>query len=485
MSKDAVVFSYFLVIMNDDDATELDIAADDAYKTIVESSQKSAGSANDDEFDFDEETVKVTIKCKETSVNDYNKKVETANHENDSVDVKIKDNLNNLETVTDHDNNVASSTPKDLEQISGSQNQISGSQNQIKDHDSDQNTSTPNITVTNTDGENQNYKEENGSIETEGKVTPNNETTIDEVTEEFAEISFNLPTSDGVQTIDNNQSKVQQLITEENDVTFDEAFQYFQSLDLNEYSEKIKLCIKHTGLSSIWHLLMGPPKLLLSLHDERNLIFTLALAPFDNNVHIHWNILQSIFKILTHRKLSCARFGSHWEQIGFQGNDPSTDLRGCGMLGLLTTLSFISSKNTSLLARKAFTLSQDEIQNFPFCVMSINITRIALQILREEKLNKECNNQQKQHNKYHKGISNSIVYSVFQDIYNAIFYKIYTLWQSGNKTMADSGFVLKEVEDEAKSKPMQLLKYFQSLKTESKSKDDSTKIESFVGIEDL
>lgn len=471
--------------MNDDDATELDIAADDAYKTIVESSQKSAGSANDDEFDFDEETVKVTIKCKETSVNDYNKKVETANHENDSVDVKIKDNLNNLETVTDHDNNVASSTPKDLEQISGSQNQISGSQNQIKDHDSDQNTSTPNITVTNTDGENQNYKEENGSIEADGKVTPNNETTIDEVTEEFAEISFNLPTSDGVQTIDNNQSKVQQLITEENDVTFDEAFQYFQSLDLNEYSEKIKPCIKHTGLSSIWHLLMGPPKLLLSLHDERNLIFTLALAPFDNNVHIHWNILQSIFKILTHRKLSCARFGSHWEQIGFQGNDPSTDLRGCGMLGLLTTLSFISSKNTSLLARKAFTLSQDEIQNFPFCVMSINITRIALQILREEKLNKECNNQQKQHNKYHKGISNSIVYSVFQDIYNAIFYKIYTLWQSGNKTMADSGFVLKEVEDEAKSKPMQLLKNFQSLKTESKSKDESTKIESFVGIEDL
>jgi len=230
---------------------------------------------------------------------------------------------------------------------------------------------------------------------------------------------------------------------------------------------------------------MGPPKLLSSLHDERNLIFTLALAPFDNNVHIHWNILQSIFKILTHRKLSCARFGSHWEQIGFQGNDPSTDLRGCGMLGLLTTLSFISSKNTSLLARKAFTLSQDEIQNFPFCVMSINITRIALQILREEKLNKECNNQQKQHNKYQKGISNSIVYSVFQDIYNAIFYKIYTLWQSGNKTMADSGFVLKEVEDEAKSKPMQLLKNFQSLKTESKSKDESTKIESFVGIEDL
>jgi hypothetical protein len=29
------------------------------------------------------------------------------------------------------------------------------------------------------------------------------------------------------------------------------------------------------------------------------------------------------------------RRGSHWQELGFQGDDPATDLRGCGMLGLL------------------------------------------------------------------------------------------------------------------------------------------------------
>ena len=70
------------------------------------------------------------------------------------------------------------------------------------------------------------------------------------------------------------------------------------------------------------------------------------------------------------------------------GEDPSTDLRGCGMLGLLTTLNFISNPTTTALAIDVYRLSEDEVQNFPFCVMGINITRITLQIFREGKLNK-------------------------------------------------------------------------------------------------
>lgn len=35
------------------------------------------------------------------------------------------------------------------------------------------------------------------------------------------------------------------------------------------------------------------------------------------------------------------RFGPHWESVGFQGDDPATDLRGYGMLGLLQMLTLI------------------------------------------------------------------------------------------------------------------------------------------------
>ena len=58
------------------------------------------------------------------------------------------------------------------------------------------------------------------------------------------------------------------------------------------------------------------------------------------------------------------------------------------MLGLLTTLYLVSNVNTQTLAIDIHRLSEDEIQNFPFCVMGINITRITLQIFRHEKLNK-------------------------------------------------------------------------------------------------
>lgn len=32
------------------------------------------------------------------------------------------------------------------------------------------------------------------------------------------------------------------------------------------------------------------------------------------------------------------RYGPHWAALGFQGDDPATDLRGAGVLGLLQLL---------------------------------------------------------------------------------------------------------------------------------------------------
>ncbi|XP_057289890.1 ELMO domain-containing protein 3-like isoform X2 [Hydractinia symbiolongicarpus] len=174
-------------------------------------------------------------------------------------------------------------------------------------------------------------------------------------------------------------------------ITFTEALEHFETLKLADYNNKIRPYIRHTGVSSLWHIISGPPKLSKNLTQERDLIFVLAAVTFDNSNETHIRILQTVYRKLTKTKIDCPRFGQHWENIGFQGNDPSTDLRGCGMLGLLTTLYFITSKDTSQLAATVYHLSQDEIQNFPFSVMSINVTRIALQILREGKLNNRKN----------------------------------------------------------------------------------------------
>jgi len=275
---------------------------------------------------------------------------------------------------------------------------------------------------------------------------------------------------------------------------FKEALQFFENIDLNQYADKIRTAPKRSGISSVFHNIVGPPKLHKSLVPERNLIFTLALIPFQNDELVHVRILQTLYKSLSSRKFDCPRFGPHWELIGFQGNDPSTDLRGCGMLGLLTTLHFVTSSNTKTLASNIYQLSRHEIQNFPFCVMSINITRISLQVLRSGKINKECNQRLKQRQKSKQKYTNDIdltVYDVFQELYESIFYKLYTVWKNEGKTMTESGFVIRDIETLAKQKPMDLLKnYRKRLSSEGSKKknggnQNEEKIESFVGIEDL
>ncbi|XP_065646434.1 uncharacterized protein LOC100198322 isoform X2 [Hydra vulgaris] len=174
-------------------------------------------------------------------------------------------------------------------------------------------------------------------------------------------------------------------------VTAEEVVQYMKEYSTSEeYNKKIRPVVTYSGMSAIFHWMVGPPKLDQKLIKDRDWIFIFAATAFDQNEKFHLRILQSVYYGLTKSKNNCPRFGSHWENIGFQGNDPSTDLRGCGMLGLISVLDFIQSPATLGLASKIYALSQDSVQNFPFCIMSINVTRISLQILREGKLNNKA-----------------------------------------------------------------------------------------------
>ncbi|XP_069475051.1 ELMO domain-containing protein 3 isoform X3 [Ambystoma mexicanum] len=191
-------------------------------------------------------------------------------------------------------------------------------------------------------------------------------------------------------------------------ISFNEALQYFQTADLSDCRKKIQPTVRRTGLSAISHFLFGPPRLHRDLQEERDLALAIA-----------------------------------------QCLDPATDLRATGLLGLMHTLYLVMDTQTLPLAREIFKLSQHETQNFPFCVMSINITRIVIQALREECLSKECNRRQQ-------------VIAVLNDFYVATYLHLYHIWKTQNKTISDSGFVLKEVEMFAKRNPKQLLRRLES-----------------------
>ncbi|XP_006625572.1 ELMO domain-containing protein 3 [Lepisosteus oculatus] len=228
-------------------------------------------------------------------------------------------------------------------------------------------------------------------------------------------------------------------------ISFNEALQHFQTTDLSEYMKNIQPTVRRTGLAAITHFLFGPPRLHRELLQERDLVFAIAQCSLDNSQKVHTRVLQTIYKRLTGSRVDCPRYGPHWEALGFQGTDPATDLRGTGFLGLMHTLYLVMDPETLQLARDIYKLSQHTTQNFPFCLMSINITRIALHALRDECLTKECNRRQQ-------------VVGVLNDFYVATFLQLYQIWKTQCKTISDSGFVLKEVEMFAKKNPKQLLR---------------------------
>ncbi|KFP66472.1 ELMO domain-containing protein 3, partial [Cariama cristata] len=238
-------------------------------------------------------------------------------------------------------------------------------------------------------------------------------------------------------------------------ISFNEALQYFQTADLSDCRKKVRVTARRQGLAALVRFLFGPPQLQPQLQGEQELALAMAQCRLDDNERVHMRILQTIYKKLTHSRLGCPRYGAHWEELGFQGADPGTDLRGTGMLGLMQMLYFVMDSQTLPLAQEIFRLSHHEtqapaitlilLQNFPFCIMSVNITRIVIQALREECLSRECNRRQQ-------------VIAVLNDLYTAAFLQLYRIWKWQHKTIADSGFLLKELESSTKKKPKQLLK---------------------------
>ncbi|XP_039242319.1 ELMO domain-containing protein 3 isoform X1 [Pipra filicauda] len=228
-------------------------------------------------------------------------------------------------------------------------------------------------------------------------------------------------------------------------ISFAEALQHFQSSGLSQSRRKVRGPGCRGGLSVLLRCLGGPPRLRPQLRGERELVLAMAQCALDDSEWVHMRILQTIYRQLTRSRRGCPRYGTHWEELGFQGVDPGTDLRGTGMLGLMQILFFVLDSRTLSLAREIFQLSQHETQNFPFCIMSVNITRIVIQALREERLSRECNRRQQ-------------VIGVLNDLYAAAFLQLFRLWKRQCGTVADAGSFLKELELSTKKKPRQLLR---------------------------
>ncbi|RLN87688.1 hypothetical protein BBJ28_00003659 [Nothophytophthora sp. Chile5] len=122
---------------------------------------------------------------------------------------------------------------------------------------------------------------------------------------------------------------------------------------------------------------------------ERDRVFCIAATGFDAQNDVVTRTLQSIYRKLIANPRDVSLIGRHWEDVGFQGTDPSTDLRGCGVLSLLQMLYLVETHPE--LARRLHVLSQHPTRHFPFACALINATLQCVVALRSGALYSECN----------------------------------------------------------------------------------------------
>lgn len=176
----------------------------------------------------------------------------------------------------------------------------------------------------------------------------------------------------------------------------------------------------------------SPPKLENDLNQEVDLVFSLTQCRLDWNDAIQERMLQTVYRRLTGNITEQPQKGYHWQAVGFQGNDPATDLRAVGLFGLLQLL-YLTSDTVLPLGRKLYTVANSVEQPFPLAVLSLNVTNIVLNVFNSGKLNRECNAQ--------KSIINTL--NLF---YAAILVYVLNTWISQKKTIKDSGYLLKDAE---------------------------------------
>lgn len=82
-----------------------------------------------------------------------------------------------------------------------------------------------------------------------------------------------------------------------------------------------------------------------------------------------------------------SRVSNQWTEVGFQGDDPATDFRGMGLLGLNQLIYFSTAYNTE--ACSIMRKSNHPTKGYPFAIVGISMTSLVRDLLRANHLKKQ------------------------------------------------------------------------------------------------
>jgi hypothetical protein len=132
------------------------------------------------------------------------------------------------------------------------------------------------------------------------------------------------PLSDFISNNNNNNNNIR-IITSSHLLSYNHVNNEFLKMYLtNEFLSQVQ---QQTNLNNrnenffhkIVSNLFGPEKLKKEYKQTADFIYLLTTKQLDEHCPIHTQILITIYRKLTGSNIDCPRYGTHWENIGFQG----------------------------------------------------------------------------------------------------------------------------------------------------------------------
>lgn len=101
---------------------------------------------------------------------------------------------------------------------------------------------------------------------------------------------------------------------------------------------------------------------------------------YDSDNTLHESKLLKLWDLLMPTTSLGSRVTKQWGDIGFQGDDPKTDFRGMGMLGLTNLLFF--SENYTKEACQVLSHANHPKLGYSYAIVGINLTEMAYSLLK-------------------------------------------------------------------------------------------------------
>lgn len=164
-------------------------------------------------------------------------------------------------------------------------------------------------------------------------------------------------------------------------------------------------------IESIW----GYRQLVVECEDLRKRCYDSDDSEHESALLKLWNLLKP------HEPLE-SRVTKQWQDIGFQGDDPKTDFRGMGVLGLENLVFF--AQEYPAAASRSLSHSSHPRYGYAFAIVGINITSMALRLLRDGTAKTHIYNTSK----------SLPTVRAFHQLYSYLFYEFDAFWISSKPT---------------------------------------------------